>query len=113
MRKCFLLVHSNLRRAKGQAAAIIVLIFLAALTLNLWLMLSMDYRQNFDRSHDRLHAGHVTLAIDGNSAEIRDFIRQTVENDKRMDEFSLNDSMHMVGLFQYNGGEVNTEFAIL
>ncbi|MCI8639849.1 MAG: FtsX-like permease family protein [Coprococcus sp.] len=113
MKNCFLLVRSNLRKAKGQAAAIIVLIFLAALTLNLWLMLSMDYRQNFDRSHDRLHAGHVTLAVDGNIEEMQGFIEKTVENDERTDDFSLEPSMHMVGLFQYNGGEVNTEFAIL
>ena len=55
MRKGILLVHSNVRRAKGQTAAIIVLIFLSAVMLNLWLMLSMDYKQNFERSHTRLN----------------------------------------------------------
>ena len=59
MEKSFLLARSNLRRAKGQTAAIVVLVFLASAMLNLWLMLSTDYRQNFDRCHDRLHAEHV------------------------------------------------------
>ena len=44
MGKSFLLVRSNLRKAKGQTIAIIVLIFLAALMLNLWLALAMDYQ---------------------------------------------------------------------
>lgn len=48
MKKCILIARSNLRRAKGQAAAITVLILLAAFMLNLWLMLSLDYKRNFD-----------------------------------------------------------------
>ena len=43
MRKGFLLARANLRRAKGQGAAIVVLVFLAAMMLNLWLMLSMPF----------------------------------------------------------------------
>ena len=67
MGKSFLLARSNLRKAKGQTTAIIVLIFLAALMLNLWLWLSMDYRENFERCHDRLNAEHVTFAIGGDN----------------------------------------------
>ncbi len=39
MRKLFLIARSNMRKAKGQTVAIIVLILLAAMLLNLWLML--------------------------------------------------------------------------
>ena len=73
MGKMFLLAHSNLRRTKGQMAAIIVLLLLASSMLNLWLMLSMDYRQNFDRCHDRLNAEHVTIAADGSVREMKRF----------------------------------------
>ena len=52
MRKSILIARSNIRKAKGQTASIFVLILLAALMLNLWLMLSMDYKANFDRYHD-------------------------------------------------------------
>lgn len=113
MRKSFLLVRSNLRKAKGQSAAIIVLILLAAFMLNLWLMLSMDYRQNFDRYHNKLNAEHVMLAIDDDSEKMRQFLTRTLEGDKRTEEFSMEPSMHMVGLFNYNGGEVNSELIIL
>lgn len=113
MRKSVLLVRSNLRRAKGQTAAIIVLIFLAALMLNLWLMLSMDYRQNFKRCHDRLNAEHVTMAVDGDTSEIREFITDTLKADKRTAEFFLDSVLHMVGSFEYNGGEMNSELIFM
>lgn len=113
MRKSFLLVRANLRKAKGQTAAIVVLIFLAALMLNLWLMLSMDYKQNFVRYHDRLNAEHVILAADEDNVRMREFLKQTVQNDKRTEEFSIDSAMHMVGLFEYNGGEMNSELIIL
>lgn len=49
MGKCFLIARANLRRGKGQTAAIVALILMGAAMLNLWLMLSMDYKRNFDR----------------------------------------------------------------
>lgn len=113
MRKSFLLAHSNLRKIKGQMAAIAVLILLAAFMLNLWLMLSMDYKQNFDRWHDKLNAEHVTLAVDGDQSEIRKYLTQTLKNDGQISEFVLNDSMHMVGSFHYQSGAVSSEFVFL
>ncbi len=113
MKKCFLLARSNLRKAKGETVSIVVLILLAACMLNLWLMLSLDYKQNFERYHDKLNAEHVTLVADEAGEEFRDFLTRTLENDKRTVDFSLDDSMHMVGLFDYNGGEVNSELVIL
>lgn len=113
MKKCFLLARANLRRAKGETASIVVLMLLAACMLNLWLMLSLDYKQNFDRYHDKLNAEHVTLVADGEGEEFRDFLIQTMEQDGRTVDFSLEDSMHMVGLFGYNGGEINSELVIL
>ena len=112
MGKSFLLARSNLRKAKWQTVAIVVLIFLAALMLNLWLALSMDYRQNFDRCHDRLNAEHVTFAIDGGS-EVRDFMRDTIKADERTEEFFIDSVMHMVGTFAYNGGEMNSELIFM
>lgn len=58
--KSILLARSNLRKSKGQAVAIVVLIVLASMLLNIWFMLSFDYKQNFDRFHEKLNAEHVT-----------------------------------------------------
>ena len=86
MRKGSILIRSNLHKAKGQAAAIVILILLAALMLDLWLMLSMDYKKNFDRYHEKLNEGHVTLAVDDDSARMRG---------------------------SYNDGEINSELILL
>ncbi|NBI63597.1 ABC transporter permease [Clostridiales bacterium] len=113
MRKSVLLACSNLRRAKGQTAAIIVFILLAALMLNLWLMLAMDYKQNFDRYHHKLNAEHVTLCAQGSGEEMKAYLAQTLEQDRRTKEYCLDDAMSMVGSFAYNGGEMNTDFVVL
>lgn len=113
MKKGFLIARSNLRRVKGQTAAIIVLVLLASCMLNLWLMLAMDYKQNFDRYHDKLNAEHVTLVVTGQDEEMRRYIARTVEGDPRTLEYRMDDCMSMVGSLEYNGGDVNTEFVIL
>lgn len=113
MNRAFLLVRSNLRRAKGQTLSIAVLILLAAAMLNMWLMLAMDYKQNFDRCHDRLHAEHVTMTIDGDAEKIRPFLAQTLKEDQQVVEFSMEDSLSMVGTFAYNSGSINPWLAIL
>lgn len=112
MRKLFLIARSNMRKAKGQTAAIAVLILLASMLLNLWLMLSMDYKANFDRYHDKFNAEHVTLAVDG-SDEVREFLSETLENDSEVKEYRLDNCMHMIGMFQYNGGMMNGEFVFM
>ncbi len=113
MRKKFLLARLHLRKSRGQMIAIAMLMLLAAAMLNLWLMLSMDYKQNFDRIHNRLKAEHVTLAVDGDSPQLQGFLRETLEKDKRTDGFSLEPSLHMAGVFAHRGGEINAEFVFL
>ncbi len=113
MRKNFLIARSNIRKAKSQTASIIVLILASALMLNLWLMLSMDYKANFDRYHDKFHAQHVTLSADGDTDGFQRFLSKTLKNDSRTAEFHLDSCMHMTGTFPYNGGEMSSWFVFL
>lgn len=113
MRRSLLIVRANLRRSKAQTAAILVLLLAASAMLNLWLILAMDYKSNFDRCHDRLNAGHVTLVVNGESNELRDYVREMIEEDEDTTEYYMDDALSMVGSFPYNEGEVNTEFVIL
>lgn len=113
MKKLFLIARSNMRKAKGQTVAIVVLILLASLLFNLWLMLSMDYRANFDRYHDKLNAEHVTLAVDDSDGSVKEFLAQMLANDTKVKEYRLDKSMHMVGTFPYNGGMMNSEFVFM
>ena len=112
MRKLFLIARSNMRKAKGQTAAIVVLILLAAILLNLWLMLSMDYKANFDRYHDKLNAEHVTLLVDDTN-KVQKFLSQTLESDPEVKEFRLDNCMYMVGTFSYNDGQMNGQFIFM
>ena len=113
MKKHILLAGSNLRKAKSQTTAIIVFMLLQSVMLNLWLMLSTDYKQNFDRCHDKLNAGHVTLSLSSDNEEIQKFLTETIEKDTRTDRFSLDPIMQMPGSFSYNGGEINAELVLL
>ena len=113
MRKLFLIARSNLRKGKGQTVAIVVLILIAALMLNLWLMLSMDYKQNFRRYHDKLNAEHVTLAVGEGGEEFRGFLKDTLDKDTRTEEYSIDDALIFVGTFDYNGGEMNAPLVYL
>ena len=113
MKKFFLIAHSNLRRNKGQTVAIIALIFLASMMLNLWLMLSTDYKQNFDRYHDKMNAEHVTLVVTGDEARVRNFVEDTLDKDERTTDYSVDDAIMNAGSFEYNGGEIDTGFVFL
>lgn len=113
MRKTFLLARSDFRRAKGQTLTLFVLIFLAALMLNLWLVLSFDYRQNFDRYHDRLNAEHAVFVIYGNSTEMDRFLEDTLEADKETKEYSLDESIFEAGGFDYRGSELRSAFIFM
>lgn len=116
MRKYVLIAASNIRKAKGQTASMIVLILLAALMLNLWLMLSMDYKANFDRYHDVLNAEDVTLSVnvEGNDyTGFTDFLSQTFGTDTRVAQYRLDPCVHMTGTLPYNGGSMNCWFVFL
>lgn len=113
MKKSVLFACSNIRRSKGQTAAVAVLALLAAVMLNLWLMLAMDYKQNFDRCHDRLNAEHAIVVMTDEVSGVRDCLRETIENDDRTVEYSIEDAMLMAGSIPHNGGEINSSFVFL
>lgn len=113
MRKSLILARSNLKRAKGQTLTIAALVLLAALMLNLWLMLSTDYKKNFDRYHDALNSEHVTLSLASNDEDMRAFVSDTLDSDSRTAEVCVSDSISLTGMFNYNGGEMNGDFVFM
>ena len=107
MKRCILLVGANLRKAKGQSVAIFILSLLCACMLNIWLILSMDYKQNLERSHEELNGEHVTLVVSRNDEAMKEQLISLLEEDARTADYTLSPIMEMVGQFQYNGGKVN------
>ena len=59
-------------------------------------LLSMDYKRNFDRYHEKLNAEHVTLALSSRSEELMDFVAETLEKDERTMEFIMEDALCIV-----------------
>lgn len=113
MRKSLILVRSNIRRAKGQMAVIFGLIIFAAILLNIWLILATDYKQNFERSHDRLNGEHVTAVFDSDRQDFRRFLKKTVKDDARSIEFCLDDVLWMQASIDYSGGTLASDFLAL
>lgn len=113
MNKNLLLARSNIRKAKGQTVAIVVLVLLASIMMNLWLMLAMDYKKNFDRCHDRLNEGHVTLSVYLRDEGFKDFVDDMLKNRADVTEYCITDTLAWVGTFEYNGGEVNSHLVFI
>lgn len=112
MSKNSLLAHANIRKAKGQTVAIIVLVLLSSLMMNLWLMLSMDYKKNFERCHDRLNDGHVNLAAYVTNDDFEKFASDMLKERSDITDFTVSDAFVGPITFEYNGGDM-TSLAVL
>lgn len=110
--RSLLLSRSNIRKARGQTVAIVVLVFLSSVMMNLWLMLATDYKQNFDRCHDRLNDGHVNMIAGYNGEGFADFIADYLDGSSEVTEYCITDALFTGGTFQFGGGEVPQSFVV-
>lgn len=108
-----LLIKANLRRAKGQTVAIVVLVLLSSLMMNLWLMLSMDYKKNFERCHDRLNDGHVNLAAYVSDNDFKKSVYDMLNKRSDITDFTVSDAFYEPLSFEYNGGNMSALGVIL
>lgn len=113
MYRNILLARANIRKAKGQTAAIIVIVLLSSLMMNIWLMLSMDYRKNFDRCHDRLNDGHVNIAAYVTDDDFKNFISETLKERSDITDYTVSDAFCAPFSYEYNGGEISQLAVIL
>lgn len=114
MKKSILIAYSNIRKAKAQTVAMIVLLLLAAFTLNIGLMLATDYKQNFDRYHDKLNAEHVTMGFyAAYDTEFQEYIETILENNSQITQYQISDALIMVGNLPYKEGKINSQFIFL
>lgn len=63
MKKLLMLAAANMRKSKGQSFSLIILIFIAALLLNVGLLTALDYSKFFDKKAEELNTAHVIAAI--------------------------------------------------
>lgn len=112
MTKNSLLARANIRKAKGQTVAIIVLVLLSSLMMSLWLMLSMDYKKNFERCHDRLNDGHVNIAAYVANDDFENRVSDMLNERSDITDFTLSNAFCEPITFEYNNGEM-TQFGVL
>lgn len=113
MRKLFLLVRSNLRRERGQTLILVALLIIGAMVLNLLLMLSTDYRSNFDRWHEKLHAEDVLLTIEGDPASAVSGIRKVLDGESDVTEYELREGRVVYGTIPYNDGTLTNAMVVV
>lgn len=112
MSKSSLLARANIRKAKGQTVAIVVIVLLSSLMMNLWLMLSMDYKKNFERCHDRLNDGHVNLTAYVSNDDFKDRVSDMLNERSDITDFTVSNAFCGPITFEYNGGEM-TQLGVL
>lgn len=106
VKKILLITRYHMSKWKAQTITISLLMFVAAMMFHLWLMLSMDYKQNFERSHDAMHAEDVTLLVASNEPSVRSLMKKTMDADQRTQEYAFDDVLYASGSFPYQGGDV-------
>ena len=113
MRKSLLLAKSNLRRGRAQTVSILMLVLLASMLLNIWLMLAFDYKKNFERCHDRLNAEHVTMLLDNDSDELYSYLAEKLTKNKDIEEYYMDKALWLSASIDYNGGKIASSFFVL
>lgn len=106
VKKILLITRYHMCKWKTQTITITLLMIVAAMMFHLWLMLSMDYKQNFERSHDAMHAEDVTLLASTNQPSFLKFMEQTMQEDARTKEYAFDNVLYAQSSFSYQGGEV-------
>ena len=78
MKKIWMLTAANIRKAKGQAASLLLFVLIAAMFLNIGLMLYIDYGKSFETRYEQLNAPHMLVLQPENvtTDEQQDYLRQ-------------------------------------
>jgi len=63
MNKIWMLSLSYIRKSKGAAVSLVLIIFVAAILLNLGLLTSLNFNKSFDNKVEDLHSAHVAVTM--------------------------------------------------
>lgn len=113
MGKFFLLVRANVRKAKGQTATLAVVLLIAALMLQIGMMLALDYSKNFDARAELTNSEDVIFSYQTRDRERIDRWEQIIREDPRTAKLETENSLCNVISFLYGSGEMNTHCIIL
>ena len=110
MKRCWLLTCSNFRKAKGQAITIFVLVLLAAMLLNIWLILSFQYSKNFDARSELLNSEDVLFIYQSQDPAFINPLQTVLAEDARTDMYTIENCLSLNLTCKYRDGDMNTYF---
>ncbi len=113
MTHIWLLTQSYLRKNKGQSFSLLLMIILAAILMNLGLMVGFNYNQSFDQSAKKLNNADVIIAIQKNNPEYIESFEQKLYTDKMTSQIEKQSILYLAGECQYNQDETTKQFAIM
>ncbi|MDR1322610.1 MAG: hypothetical protein LBK56_14505 [Gracilibacteraceae bacterium] len=65
MKNIFIITRANLRGSKGQAVGLLMFVIIAAMLLNIGLLLQFRFGDFFEKRAEELHSPHYVLIEEG------------------------------------------------
>lgn len=99
---------------KSQIVLVVVCVFLISAVMNLFLILLTDYRGNFVRQHDKLHAEHVSfIGCHDDIDLLEEETGRILSQQSKIAEAEMNRIYYAWSNYQYNGETLATHFCYL
>jgi putative ABC transport system permease protein len=111
MKNIFIVTRANLRGGKGQAAGLLLFVIIAAMLLNIGLLLQFRFGDFFEKRAEELHSPHYVLI-----EESRLFNQSQLDylNDyPGVTETEHEEAIYLMADFSYNGGKLAAYLAFL
>ena len=105
--KELLLAKSNIRKGKGLAIGLVLLILLASCFLNIMLSVFMDLQDNPNRKAKELNSEDAAIIINGEERNriTEDYINSKISKDE-VNSFTITNSLAMSTELRYSSGTV-------
>jgi len=109
--KSLLIIRFFVNKTKKQLAAIVLLLLLASMIMNLWMMLTGDYRKNFAREMDRLNGEDVILEMACRvPGDYKDEIEDVLDKQKHVIDYEVTETIAGISIGPYKDGELSTVY---
>ena len=104
MKNTWNLALANIRKGKGQATSLLIFVVIAALLLNMGLLLTFRFADIFDENVEKTHSAHMSVLIENKIYEKE--ITKYIKDDPSVDEVELSESLYVFTDIDYNDGKM-------
>lgn len=110
MKHELLYAKRNLTKSKGQTISIFILVVLASLMMSIWLILSLDYKKNFDKKAESLNSEECALIFNDDSEELVTSLDNYMKTNDKVIEYTLDNVLSFNSTIKYGDGEMMTYY---